>query len=269
MTQPRKSIYITGGASGIGRAAALLFHENGWFVGAADRNEEGLASLSQDLKGDCLTHVVDVRKEQDLVKALEDFGARTGGTLDIMFNNAGIGLGGYVDEMPYEDIMRILEINFLGVVHGVRAAMPLLKATPDSLCFQTSSSSACFGVPHAGIYSATKSAVKGLTEALSLELRRHGVRAADVLPGIVDTPLMSREIIARLPKTGMYRPVEPAEVAQALWSAYHEDKERLHWFVPREIGALYRASANDPEAQREATLKGSGQAAKENESIQP
>jgi len=269
MNPPRKSIYITGGASGIGRAAALLFHEKGWFIGAADMNAEGLESLSRELKDNCVTHVLDVRQHDDMVKALADFGAQTGGQLDIMFNNAGIGLGGYVDEMPYEDILRIFEINFLGVVNGVRAAMPLLKATPDALCFQTSSSSACFGVPHAGIYSASKSAVKGLTEALSLELRRHGVRAADVLPGIVDTPLMSRDIIDRLPKTGMYRPIDPVEVAQALWAAYHDDKERLHWFVPREIGALYRASANDPEAQREATLKGSGQAAKENDSIKP
>lgn len=246
----RKSIFITGAASGMGRETALLFHQKGWFIGAYDVNLDGLRALEKELGADnCVVRRLDVTDKSDYERALAEFGSATGGKMDILYNNAGIGVGGYFDEQPFEDILRVVRVNFIGVLNGIHSAIGLLKATPNSLCFTTSSSSATYGMPRIAVYSATKHAVKGLTEALSIEFRRHGIRAADTLPGLIDTAILPPGAAERAPKEGMFRLIPPIEVAKIVWEAYHSDK--LHWFVPDEIGELDKASANNPEQLRE------------------
>ena len=208
----RKSIFITGAASGMGRETALLFAEKGWFVGAYDVNQAGLDALRDEIGGkNGLFEQLDVADPAGWARAIERFGGATGGTLDLLFNNAGIGTGGLLDELPWDDVMRIVNVNFIGVMLGVRAGVPLLKNTPGSLCLVTSSSSAIFGTAGIAVYSATKHAVRGLTEALSIELKRYGVRAADLLPGLIDTPLLSDGMRQMAPSEGMWRLVKPRE----------------------------------------------------------
>lgn len=247
----RKSIFITGAASGMGLETARLFAKGGWFVGAYDVNSAGLQALEAELGADkCLIRVLDVTDRPDYARALEEFAAATDGKLDLLFNNAGIGKGGFFDEQPFEDVMAVVNINFVGVLNGIHLATPLLKATKNSLCFTTSSSSATYGMPGIAVYSATKHAVKGLTEALSVEFSRFGVRVADTLPGLIDTPILPDEAKANAPAEGMFRLVQPIEVAKAVWASYHDNPDRLHWFVPEEIGDLDKASALDPEGTR-------------------
>lgn len=247
----RKSIFITGAASGMGLETARLFSKGGWFVAAYDVNEAGLKDLQAELGADnCLVRTLDVTDREDYKKALAEFSDATGGKLDLLFNNAGIGRGGFFDEQPFEDVMAVVNVNFVGVLNGIHLAVDLLKATPNSLCFTTSSSSATFGMPGIAVYSATKHAVKGLTEALSVELSRFGIRVADTLPGLIDTPILPDEAKANAPEDGMFRLVQPIEVAKAVWASYHDNPERLHWFVPEEIGDLDKASALDPEGTR-------------------
>ena len=145
--------------------------------------------------------------------------------------------------------MRIVNVNFLGVMIGIRAAVPSLRATPGSLSLVTSSSSAIFGTAGISVYSATKHAVRGLTEALAIELRRYGVRAADLLPGLIDTPLLGDQMRAMAPKDGMWRLTPAHEVAEAAWAAYHGDT--LHWYVPAELKDFHRQVVENPEAVRE------------------
>lgn len=250
MSMNRKSIFITGAASGMGRETALLFAGKGWFVGAYDVNGAGLDALKAEIGADNgLFGLLDVADPAAFAAAMDNFGAATGGALDVMFNNAGIGAGGLLDEQPWEDIVRIVNTNFLGVMIGVRAATPLLRATPGSLSLITSSSSAIFGTAGIGVYSATKHAVRGLTEALSIELKRYGVRAADLLPGLIDTPMLSDGMRAMAPPDGMWRLVKPREVAETVWRAYHED--RLHWYIPEELRDFHAQVVREPEAVRE------------------
>lgn len=246
-----KAIFITGAASGMGLETARLFHRNGWFVGGFDVNADGLAALASELGADrCMTATLDVTDRDSYRVALEAFVAASGGRLDVLFNNAGIGTAGYFDEQDFDAIMAVVNVNFVGVMNGIHLAAPYLIATDNSLCFTTSSSSATFGMPGIAVYSATKHAVKGLTEALSIEMRRHGVRVADTLPGLIDTPLLPQAVKDNAPPDGMFRLVSPVEVANAVWASYHDDPERLHWFVPEEIGELDKASALDPEGTR-------------------
>jgi NAD(P)-dependent dehydrogenase (short-subunit alcohol dehydrogenase family) len=252
MPKTRKSIFITGAASGMGRETARLFAGRGWFVGGYDVNEPGLADLKEELGAEnCLVRRLDVTDRADYRAALDEFAPAAGGRLDILFNNAGIGRGGPFAEQPFEDVLAVVNVNLVGVLIGVYEAIPLLKATPNSLCFTTSSSSATFGMAGIAVYSATKHAVKGLTEALSVEFRAFGVRAADVLPGLIDTPIIPREAAEKAPAEGMFRLIQPVEVAKAVWAAYHDEPERLHWFVPPEIAELDKASALGPEAVRD------------------
>lgn len=246
----RKTIFITGAASGMGRETALLFARQGWFVGAYDVNTAGLDALRSEIGADNgLFAALDVAKPAAWDEAIADFARASGGTLDLLFNNAGIGAGGLLDEQPWDEVLRIVDVNFIGVMLGVRAGIPLLKATPGSLSLITSSSSAIFGTAGIPVYSATKHAVRGLTEALSIELKRYGVRAADLLPGLIDTPLLSDGMRAMAPPEGMWRLVKPLEVAETVWRAYHED--RLHWYVPEELRAFHLEVVAEPERVRE------------------
>ena len=253
----RKSIFITGAASGIGRATSLLFAGKGWFVGAADINENGLKTLKREVgEGNCFARRMDVRDKRAYDRVVAEFGKITGGRMDILFNNAGVAEGGWLEDIPYESAINIIQTNLIGVLNGIYAALPLLKATPNALCFTTSSSSGTYGMPGIAVYSATKHAVKGLTEALSIEFQRLGIRAADVLPGSIDTPLLfdspkhSREMQSRpvQPTTGIFRLLKPSKVAETVWKAYFSEK--LHWYVPQSLSSIDKLKGLSPELAR-------------------
>ena len=246
----RKAIFITGAASGMGRETARLFHGKGWFVGGFDVNEGGLASLRDEMGAEnCIVRRLDVTDREDYRAALAAFGEATGGKMDILYNNAGIGRGGPFADQPFEDVLAVVNVNFVGVLIGIHAALPLLKATPGAMCFTTSSSSATFGMPGIAVYSATKHAVKGLSEALSVEFKAFGIKVADVLPGLIDTPILPPGAVASAPAEGMFRAIPPVEVAKVVWEAYHSDK--LHWYVPPELVELDKSATLTPEAVRD------------------
>ena len=265
---PRKAIFITGAASGMGRETALLFAGKGWFVGATDVNQDGLKTLQQELGCEnCWTHTLDVTGKQDFEAALAAFAEKSGQRLDLMFNNAGIGESGWFEDVPYEAAMRVVQINFVGALNGAYASLPWLKKTPNSLLFTTSSSSATYGMPRIAVYAATKHAVKGLTEALSIEWERHGVRVADVLPGLIDTAILrstpnrtgdapkptEAQFYANVPKKGMFRLMPASSVAECVWKAYHGNK--LHYYVPDEIAWIDRIKGFAPNFIRARILK--------------
>lgn len=265
-----KSIFITGAGSGMGREGAKLFHAKGWRVGAVDRNDDGLAALSQALGSERLwTRAVDVTDKAALDGALADFcAANPGGGLDMMWNNAGIGESGWFEDVPYEAAMRVVDVNFKAVLTGAYGSLPYLKKTPGSLMFSTSSSAGTYGMPRIAVYSSTKHAVKGLTEALSVEWHRHGVRVADVLPGLIDTailttttnhsddmgPTSADDVRASAPKKGLMRLMPATSVAEAAWQAYHNPK-RLHWYVPKGIRMIDLLKGLSPELVRGRIVK--------------
>ncbi|OBI13663.1 SDR family oxidoreductase [Mycobacterium sp. E2497] len=265
-----KSIFITGAGSGMGREGAKLFHAKGWRVGAVDRNDDGLTTLREELGDRLWTRRVDVTDKAALEGALADFCAgNSGGGLDMMWNNAGIGESGWFEDVPYEAAMRLVDINYRAVLTGAYASLPYLKKAPGSLMFSTSSSSATYGMPRLAVYSSTKHAVKGLTEALSVEWGRHGVRVADVLPGLIDTailttttnhsgdggaPRTAEELHATAPKKGPFRLMPASSVAEAAWQAYHHPK-RLHWYVPKGIRLIDLFKGLSPEFVRRSIVK--------------
>lgn len=271
MSQPaaaRQAIFITGAASGMGRETAKLFASKGWLVGATDVNLDGLRTLEQELGSETVwISKLDVTSKGDFDAAIAAFGQKSGGRLDVMFNNAGIGESGWFEDVPYDAAMRVVQINFVGALNGAYASLPLLKKTANSLLFTTSSSSATYGMPRIAVYAATKHAVKGLTEALSIEWARHNVRVADVLPGLIDTAILrstpnrtgdapkptEEQFYANVPKNGMFRLMPAASVAECVWKAYNGNK--LHYYVPEEIAWIDRIKGFAPGFIRARILK--------------
>src|SRR5471030_609272 len=129
----RKTIFITGASSGMGRETARLFHEKGWFVGAYDVNVDGLRTLEAELgAANCAVRKLDVTNRQDYGVTLAEFAAATDGKIDILYNNAGIGRGGFFETQSFEDIMAVVNTNFVGVLIGIHEALKYLKATRNS-----------------------------------------------------------------------------------------------------------------------------------------
>lgn len=241
-----QAIFITGGGSGIGRAVAQLFAARGWRIGLADVDEAGMAQTAA-LLGDApvTTHWLDVRDRGDWDAVLAEFAAASGGRIDVLFNNAGIGVGGDFAGTDPDDLQRCVDVNLMGVVWGAHAAHPYLKASRGCL-LNTASAAGIYGTGGTAIYSATKFAVRGLTESLDAEWAAQGIRVRALLPSFIDTAILDgtpvgsnatmRERVraARLEFT----PVEVA--AQAAWDAVHGD--RLHTLVGKTARRMWFAS---------------------------
>ena len=233
----RKAIFITGGGSGIGRAVAQRFAREGWLVGLADVNEAGLAETAALLPdGASWTHRLDVRDRAAWDVALAAFATASGGRLDVLFNNAGVAHGGPFADNPQSEIDQLIDVNFRGVVNGAHAAYPLLKATPGSCLLNTASAAGIYGAAGLAVYSATKFAVRAMTEALDIEWAGDGIRVRDLMPGFIDTPLLTPPAHAGTNQSMRESVVEagleftPVEVvADTAWAAVTSPK--LHHLV--------------------------------------
>lgn len=234
----RKTIFVTGGGSGIGRAIARRFASEGWFVGLGDVNEAAMAETRELLPRGCsCSHRLDVTDRAAWDEALRIVAGASGGRIDAVANNAGVALGGELTEASTEEIDRIVDVNLRGVIYGAQAAHPWLEQTaPGSCLLNTGSAAGFYGVPGTAVYSATKFAVRGLTEALDAEWAADGIRVRSLMPSYIDTPLLDRppnarsNLMMRDAVRQMGREIDPPEtVAEAAWQAVHGEK--LHWVV--------------------------------------
>jgi NAD(P)-dependent dehydrogenase (short-subunit alcohol dehydrogenase family) len=228
----RKAIFITGGGSGIGRAVAQRVAREGWLVGLADVNEAGLAETAALLPdGASWTTRLDVRDRAAWGTALAAFTKAGGGRLDVLFNNAGVAHGGPLADNAQGEIDQLIDVNFRGVAYGAQAAYPYLKATPGSCLLNTASAAALYGTAGFAIYSATKFAVRALTEALDVEWHADGIRVRDLMPGFIDTPLLHGPAGRDSNVSKRDRVIEAGfdwvpmdEVVEAAWNAVRSDK---------------------------------------------
>jgi NAD(P)-dependent dehydrogenase (short-subunit alcohol dehydrogenase family) len=176
---------VTGGGSGIGLATARLLAARGARVAVLDLDPA--AADGEDL----LALVADVTDEGSVTAAVAAAVDRLGG-LDVLVNNAGIGAVGTVEDNPYEEWRRVLDVNLLGVVRTSRAALPHLRRSASAAIVNTCSIAATAGLPNRALYSATKGALLSLTLAMAADHVREGIRVNCVAPGTADTPWVRR-----------------------------------------------------------------------------
>ena len=230
-----RTALISGGASGIGRAIAQLFLENGARVAIADVDEAGLGTAVAELSplGEVIGLAGDVRSMADagrmVAGALDRFGA-----LDILVCNAGITSVMPIESLEEEEWDRVLGTNVKGMFTLVKHAIPYLKqAAGGGRIITLGSEMGIVAVPESPAYNASKGAVIMFTKSIALDLIRYGIRVNSLAPGITRTPLLQREVDNSLDPertaqeqatwAPILRVAEPREIAQgALWLASDE-----------------------------------------------
>jgi short-subunit dehydrogenase len=245
----RSTVFISGAAAGIGRATARKFARQGYRVGAYDLDLAGLASLREEITasgGEVAIGQLDVTDADDWAQQLEAF---TGPSrrLDILVNNAGVLSSGRFEDIPLATQRRIVDVNVYGVMAGLHTAFPYLRDTPRSQVVNLCSASAIYGQPELATYSATKFAVRGITEALELEWRRHGIRVLAMWPLFVSTAMVDGVDTGSTRTLGVHLSAE--DVAEAIYSATQNRTRfaRVHYPVggqTKVLSALSQVSPN-------------------------
>jgi NAD(P)-dependent dehydrogenase (short-subunit alcohol dehydrogenase family) len=175
---------VTGGGSGIGASTAALLQDRGARVAVLDVDTAGAPD-------GCLPLAADIT-DDDAVRAAVRRVADELGSLDVLVNNAGIGVAGDVGANDDAEWHRLLDVNVVGAVRVTRAALPHLRRSAHPCVVNTSSVVAVVGVPNRALYSATKGALLSLTLAMAADHVREGIRVNAVAPGTADTPWVAR-----------------------------------------------------------------------------
>jgi len=204
---PGQVAVVTGAASGIGRALSTALARRGATVVLADIDEAGAKAAADQLADDELAaatgagasgvalDVTDAAAFSELVgRAVTDHGR-----IDLLFNNAGVGMGGDVGDLSLVHWDRVIDVNLRGVVHGVAAAYPVMIRQGRGHIVNTASLAGLLPAPLLSPYAMTKHGVVGLSTSLRMEAAAHGVRVSVVCPGVIDTPLLDKGNPADLP----------------------------------------------------------------------
>jgi NAD(P)-dependent dehydrogenase (short-subunit alcohol dehydrogenase family) len=184
-------IFITGGASGLGRAMALRFARAGWRVCIADVNDSrGAETVTALAPLTSHAHYLrcDVTREEELRSAAEWLATNWGG-VDVVVNNAGVAQAGAIEDVELSDWQWILDINLLGVVRGCKVFTPLFKRQGHGHFVNVASMAGLLDVPRMSSYNATKAAVVSLSETLQNELSDHHIGVSVVCPSFFKTNL--------------------------------------------------------------------------------
>ena len=243
---------ITGGASGIGLAAARTLHTRGAHVVLADINTPGLLQAkehirqqSPDAPGQILAITTDVTNESQVWELMRQAFV-TCGRIDLVVACAGIGRGGPIDTFTASDMQTMLNVNFMGVYHCVQAALPTMRQQQSGHFVLISSVAGKLGVPLLTAYCATKWAVRGFSSALRAELHGTGIGVTTVYPAWVDTPMFHQEGDA-LQLLKMQAMLTPDQVASEILQAVTEDRRDLTLAPNPDIALILQIYKDDPD----------------------
>jgi 3-oxoacyl-[acyl-carrier protein] reductase len=220
-----KTAIITGSTKGIGRAIAEALVREGMNVcisaRKADEVERVVSELGNVGEGDVTGVVCDVR-DYDEVKALFAHTVVEFGGVDVLVNNAGIGIFGRVDETSVEDFRAVLETNLFGVFYCCREAIPLMKESGGGYIINISSLAGVNAHPQMATYNASKFGLNGFSEALMQEVRHDGIKVSYIMPGSVNTHFGDDE-----PDESQSWQLQPADIARVVLDLLHHDERSL------------------------------------------
>ncbi len=194
-----KVILITGASSGIGKTTAEFLSEKGFRVYGTSRNPSP-SKLTFTLLPLDVCDVVSVRKAVATVLEKE-------GRIDVLINNAGMGITGPLEDTPTEEMKRVFDTNFFGPLEVMKAVLPAMREQGSGLIINITSIAGYMGLPFRGIYSATKGALELVTETARMELKAFGIQATNIAPGDFATKIAAGRYHAPVLETSPYREV--------------------------------------------------------------
>jgi NAD(P)-dependent dehydrogenase (short-subunit alcohol dehydrogenase family) len=237
-----KVVFITGGSSGIGKSIGTFLHEKGYIVYGTSRNPKEITdSVFPLVKLDVRDHVsIQLAIQQVIDEA---------GAIDILINNAGVGITGPLEEIPDDEIKNNFETNLFGPIAVMKAILPQMRRQKSGLIINVTSIAGYMGLPYRSVYSASKGALELITEALRMEVNDFGVTITSVAPGDFATNIASGRYHAPLKKGSAYEVPygktlklmdnhvdagsNPLEMAEALYGIIKTPNPNVHYKVGR------------------------------------
>ncbi|PIB39009.1 SDR family oxidoreductase [Maribacter sp. 4G9] len=236
-----KIVLITGGSSGIGKSIGNFLTKHGFKVYGTTRdlkkypNFEGFELLEMD-----------VRNPESVNNAIDELLNKVG-RLDVLINNAGVGITGPLEETPNNEIMNAHETNFMGPLNLIKASLPQMRKQKSGLIINITSIAGYMGLPYRGIYSATKGALELITESLRMETKDFGIECTCLAPGDFATNIAAGRYHAPVANDSPYRESyektlntidedvdkggDPEEVAKKVLQIINTKKPKVHYKV--------------------------------------
>ena len=235
-----KVVLITGGSSGIGKSIGEYLHHKGFVVYGTSRDPERIQNSVFPLLA------LDVRNVDSIQAAVAKIIADSG-RLDIVVNNAGVGITGPLEEIPTEEIKNNFETNFFGPIEVMKAVLPQMRAQKSGLIINVTSIAGYMGLPYRSVYSASKGALELITEALRMEVKSFGIQITNVAPGDFATNIASGRFHAPLIMDSAYQipygntlkmmdehvdsGSNPNEMAEVVYRIIETKEPRIHYKV--------------------------------------
>ncbi|MFZ4672137.1 MAG: SDR family oxidoreductase [Flavobacterium sp.] len=235
-----KVVLITGGSSGIGKAVGEFLFHKGYTVYGTSRNPEKISNSIFPLIA------LDVRNVESIKNAVEKVVALSK-SIDIVINNAGVGITGPIEETPTDEMRNNFETNFFGPIEVIKAVLPNMRKQKSGLIINITSIAGYMGLPYRGIYSASKSALEIVTEAISIEVKPFGINLVNVAPGEFATDIASHRYHAPFIEGSVYETPykntlnkmnshmhtggDPTDLAVVIYQIINDKSPKLHYKV--------------------------------------
>lgn len=235
-----KVVLITGGSSGIGKSVGEFLHSKGFTIYGTSRNPQNVQGSVFPLLA------LDVRNPQSIKEAVAAVIAKEG-RLDVLINNAGVGITGPLEEIPAEEIKNNFETNLFGPIEVMKAVLPQMRSQKSGLIINVTSIAGYMGLPYRSVYSASKGALELITEALRMEVKDFGIHITNVAPGDFATNIAAGRYHAPLVKGSAYEVSygntlsmmnehvdsgsDPKQMAEAIYGIIQNPAPKVHYKV--------------------------------------
>ncbi|TXD46413.1 SDR family oxidoreductase [Polaribacter sp. IC073] len=235
-----KVVLITGASSGIGKSIAVFLSEKGYKVYGTSRNPIKSEKLPFELIA------LDVLKVDTITTAI-DFIIKKEGRLDVLVNNAGMGITGPIEDTPTDKMRAVFNTNLFGTIDVMKAVLPQMRYQKAGTIINITSIAGYMGLPFRGLYSATKGALETITEAASMEVKPFGIKVVNVAPGDFATNIAAGRYHTPVFETSAYKEnyqvnldlmdahvedgMDPVEMAKAVYKIINKKNPKIHYKV--------------------------------------
>ncbi len=235
-----KVVLITGGSSGIGKSVGEFLTQKGFIVYGTSRNPQSIKNHPFKLVALDVTDIKTIDAVVTEVISKE-------GRLDVLINNAGMGITGPIEETPTEEMRKVFDTNLFGAIDVMKAVLPQMRAQKSGLIINVTSIAGYMGLPFRGIYSATKGALEIVTEGIRMEVKGFGIEVTNVAPGDFATNIASGRYHTPVFENSPYKKTyqenldlmdahvdsggDPIEMAKAILKIINTPKPKIHYKV--------------------------------------